>query len=374
MDALEPLGRALAEAVGSLSVKPVGFAELIEDAETDAEIRSYLLQQIRDRSLAPTATVERDRNSAEVALMAAEMGWTRPARLTALRSHLRQLDEDLVLARWRDSLLTPECAPWCNGRGCRATRGPEIDGEAFAPSGASTPEILRARQFEYCGCPAGQERKLADEQRLAAQEAAVVQRRIERFWTASRLEGKLRTYSLESYLAHPKCKPALVEVLRRWQQTRCWLLLWGPPGLGKTGLSISLVREALDAGRSAMYITVPDFLERLRESYRKPVDEDGNRPADADLLEVACKVDLLLLDDVGKASLSAWGKEKLFTLLNRRDINGLQTIVTTNLTLAQLELHLESPSFDRIRGNAEPEGSESFVIEMTGESLRGVGT
>jgi hypothetical protein len=43
------------------------------------------------------------------------------------------------------------------------------------------------------------------------------------------------------------------------------------------------------------------------------------------------------------------------------------------LSLAELEAHVDTPTFDRLRGNAfDAASGESFVIELTGQSQRGM--
>jgi DNA replication protein DnaC len=83
-------------------------------------------------------------------------------------------------------------------------------------------------------------------------------------------------------------------------------------------------------------------------------------------------VPFLVLDDIGTAQLTKWGQEKLWWVVNERDLHHRAeaprtTVVTTNLTLPKLAAHLdeEGRTWDRIRGWAT-------LIETTGRSQRGM--
>ena len=292
--------------------------------------------------------------------------------MKSLGSELQKLAVDLGIAAAiaPDDAPTagPDCEPWCGGRGYRRTGSTFIEGAHGELRSLS--EAFSGITYAYCTCPPGESARARHEEARAALDARLAQQAVERIWADADIPPKLRRYSLESYMALPGSHPDLVEKLRRWQRTNAWLLLFGPAGTCKTGVSVSLLLEALGAGRSGLYVVTPDFLDRIRLTYRHDGDAD---PDAADVLASVVGVHLLLLDDVGKAPLTPWGKEKLFTLVNRRDTNERRTIVTTNLGLAELEAHVDTPTFDRMRGNAvDPATGESFVIELSGESRRGL--
>lgn len=294
----------------------------------------------------------------------AERG-TRRMRQAWAMSSLKSAARDLRFGQWRDRYLRdhrpPECQPWCLGRGKRTLSDLTVTDAGGA---------VFTHRVDYCPCEDGARMRIEDEAERERRQASRAMADAEAIWASAQVPPRLRRYTLDSYLALPGANAALVERLRRWQRTRAWLLFSGPAGTCKTGLSFALLAEALAAGRSGLYVTMPDFLERIRLTYRR----DGEGEPDAsDVLASAAEVDVLLADDIGKAPLTPWGLEKVFTLVNRRDTYERQTIVTTNLTLAELEEHVGSATYDRMRGNAtDPETGESFVIELTGSSRRGL--
>jgi DNA replication protein DnaC len=159
-------------------------------------------------------------------------------------------------------------------------------------------------------------------------------------------------------------KQQLVDDVRAaWGGTDRWLLLTGPVGLGKTGLAVSLLLEAMRAGSGGLYVVTPSFLSRIRATYtRGKGDDETDEMA---VLASVIEAPVLVLDDLGKVTLTEWGQEKLFTLVNERYIAGRRTIVTSNLDTedGSLEGHLWPATWDRIRGMSE-------VFRLTGSSLR----
>lgn len=127
------------------------------------------------------------------------------------------------------------------------------------------------------------------------------------------------------------------------------VLLWGPPGTGKSLVAAWATRLRLDAlarrltaeenmdacgdaperGRpdyagSTLYHHVPALVGELASCMR---DED--RDPDA-LLREACGVDWLVLDDLGRERETAYRAECVERIVHARDDAMLPTVVTTN--------------------------------------------
>lgn len=66
----------------------------------------------------------------------------------------------------------------------------------------------------------------------------------------------------------------------------------GGPGTGKNHLAAAIGNHLLAGGHSVLVVTIPDLMLRVRECY------DGGQ-SEASLLDDLCKVDLLVLDEVG---------------------------------------------------------------------------
>jgi DNA replication protein DnaC len=115
-----------------------------------------------------------------------------------------------------------------------------------------------------------------------------------------------------------------------------WLVLEGGYGSGKTHLAAAIANFAVQVGLPTIFITVPDLLDTLRFSYGSAEDSFEER------FEEIRQAPLLILDDFGTQNATAWAQEKLFQILNHRYINKLPLIVTTNLSLDQIEGRIRS--------------------------------
>ena len=139
-----------------------------------------------------------------------------------------------------------------------------------------------------------------------------------------------------------------------------WLVFTGPSGSGKTHLGAAISDRVVEAGRAALFMVVPDLLDHLRAAYQPANPADG-RIAYDDLFEMLKNAPVLVLDDLGVQSSTAWAQEKLFQLINHRYNARVPTVFTTNLPLAEFDSRTQS----RL-GDAEL--SQIFLLESGGES------
>ncbi len=116
-----------------------------------------------------------------------------------------------------------------------------------------------------------------------------------------------------------------------------WLVLGGASGSGKTHLAAAIANERIAQGHPAYYISVPDLLDRLRTSFTA----DSEVPYD-EFFEQVRNAPLLVLDDLGAQSATAWAKEKLDQLLTARFNGELPTVVVAITPLEQMDERLKT--------------------------------
>lgn len=121
------------------------------------------------------------------------------------------------------------------------------------------------------------------------------------------------------------------------ENSRNWILFRGPYGSGKTHLAAAIGNHRLKKGDLVMFITSPDLLDYLRNTYSATADDSFD-----EVFERVRNADVLILDDLGSENPSAWAKEKLFQLLNHRYVSRLPTVITTNADLDNLDPRLSS--------------------------------
>lgn len=115
-----------------------------------------------------------------------------------------------------------------------------------------------------------------------------------------------------------------------------WLMFTGLYGTGKTHLAAAIANHCLDAGVDCLFQPVPDLLDWIRSSYSGYGESYGDR------FERIRSVPLLVMDDLGAESGTAWADEKIFQILNFRAVNRLATVVTTNCDLRELDGRIAS--------------------------------
>lgn len=115
-----------------------------------------------------------------------------------------------------------------------------------------------------------------------------------------------------------------------------WLVLSGPSGSGKTHLAAAIANARIELGDAALFMVVPDLLDRLRASYDATVEEMGYDQ----LFEQVRNAPLLILDDIDASAGTAWGKEKLFQVLNHRYNATLPTVFTCSALPRELDERL----------------------------------
>ncbi len=115
-----------------------------------------------------------------------------------------------------------------------------------------------------------------------------------------------------------------------------WLLLQGPFGCGKTHLAAAIANHAVSIGVPTLFLTVPDLLDLLRFAF------DAEDITFEQRFEQIRTSNLLVLDDFGTQSATAWAQEKLFQIINYRYINHLPLVVTTNVPLDEIEPRIRS--------------------------------
>lgn len=128
------------------------------------------------------------------------------------------------------------------------------------------------------------------------------------------------------------------------------LILVGPVGTGKTHAALAAVRPAVEAGADVRFWPTVEFLDELR-------------PGRGDhVLQAAMGCAVLVLDDLGVERATEWVMEQLYAVVNRRWMDALPTVVTSNAPTP------EELAEERMRSRLT--GSGAVVVKLTGHDRR----
>ena len=128
------------------------------------------------------------------------------------------------------------------------------------------------------------------------------------------------------------------------------ILLYGKVGVGKTYLTNCMAKALLDSGHSVIYFTAYQLFETLAKYVFHREDEDEEMDIQGIHRDIF-DCDLLIIDDLGTENNNSFVSSQLFLILNERDMRKKSTIISTNLSLTNLNEEYSSRSFSRIFGN-----------------------
>ena len=120
-----------------------------------------------------------------------------------------------------------------------------------------------------------------------------------------------------------------------------WLIFQGVNGCGKTHLAAAVANYRLAQGKPAFFVVVTDLLDHLRSTF----SPDSKISYD-EFFEQIKETPLLILDDFGEQSATQWAQEKLYQLINYRYNARLPMVVTTCLSLDEIEPRISSRMVD----------------------------
>jgi DNA replication protein DnaC len=104
------------------------------------------------------------------------------------------------------------------------------------------------------------------------------------------------------------------------------LLLVGSIGVGKTHLSVGIIRElVLSKGIACLFYDYRELLKQIQNSYN-----DSVRATELDVLRPVFDTEVLVLDELGAVKPTEWVWDTVSLILNTRYNDKRTTIITTN--------------------------------------------
>ena len=125
----------------------------------------------------------------------------------------------------------------------------------------------------------------------------------------------------------------IAKVLAPLAKTDDGIVLTGQTGCGKTHLAVALLAEypCIDA-TDPVFVTVPELLLKIRTCFgpKATLTEE-------ELINNYASCEVLVLDDLGAEKESEFVIVTLYLIIDRRNRYGRKTIITTNLSLPEIE-------------------------------------
>jgi len=118
----------------------------------------------------------------------------------------------------------------------------------------------------------------------------------------------------------------------------------GTTGTGKNHLAISIAKQVIRDGYTAVYTTVLEVAQHVREAYRNKSDD-----SDRQVIALYAEPDLLLLDEVGMQMGNDSERVFVTQIINKRYEQMKPTIVLSNLAPAPLEKVLGERVISRLK-------------------------
>ncbi len=195
-----------------------------------------------------------------------------------------------------------------------------------------------------------------------------------------------------------KLQPTAFGIMKNYdRESRESIVLLSPDlyGVGKTHLVAALINKTYLVPEDAACITQSEYiafnedgsyvnikkypcpvylavennlLSRIRATYNRH-KEDEDAETEEDVYRRLERYEMLIIDDVGKVRPRDYSflQGVYFRIIDYRYSNGMPVILTSNLSLTELEAHIGGACADRL---VEMAGKENFIV-MTGKSYRG---
>jgi len=257
--------------------------------------------------------------------------------------------DDMVLNMTQ---TTPEPEDYTGEDGllyCGKCRKPK---EAYFPEGKSL--FGRDRHPAECDCQrAGREKREAAEKRRTHLEA------VERLKQRGFTNPAMREWTFDNDNGKcPQMKHArsYVECWEQMKAENIGLLLWGKVGTGKSYFAGCIANALMEREIAVCMTNFALILNDLAASFK-----DRN-----EYISRLCSFPLLILDDFGMERGTEYGLEQVYNVIDSRYRSNKPLIVTTNLTLEELQ-HPEDTAhariYDRLLEMCSP-------VRFTGENFR----
>lgn len=206
-----------------------------------------------------------------------------------------------------------------------------------------------------CDCRKAQEYwaeqdRMEEEKKQAAEEAERNRRmreRVDRLLGHSGIKKRFQQRTFKNFICDTSGRKKCYLIAKEYADNFPYhkmqgdgLYIEGPNGTGKTHLAAAIALQLIEQGIPVICKTSSDLLMDIKRTYDNgPVNE-------AQVLDIYKRIDLLIIDDLGKEQCSDWSMSVLYSILNDRYEDMKPTIVTTNYSADTLVRAMTPKGYD----------------------------
>lgn len=126
------------------------------------------------------------------------------------------------------------------------------------------------------------------------------------------------------------------------------LFFYGESGVGKSFLCNCIAKELIEQSYSVIYLSAIRLFEILADiTFKNNHNGSGTHYNMKHLVEC----DLLIIDDLGTELTNSFTNSGLFNCINERCLNQKSVIISTNLSISELQKNYSERTFSRITSN-----------------------
>lgn len=131
-----------------------------------------------------------------------------------------------------------------------------------------------------------------------------------------------------------------------FSKNSCSLFFLGKTGLGKTFLSSMIAKSLIEKGFNVVFDSINNFLIMA--------ENDHFGRSNGNTVETIINADLVILDDLGSEFSTPFNNSTLYNIINTRINMEVPTIVSTNLSLSELNEKYDDRIISRLTGMYTP--------------------
>lgn len=137
------------------------------------------------------------------------------------------------------------------------------------------------------------------------------------------------------------------------------ILFMGTVGTGKSFLSNCIANELIKKGHSVIYFSAVSLFDSISSYKFQKGSKDPSENPTGDIYNC----DLLVIDDLGSEVVNSFVCSELFTIINERHLRHKDTVISTNLSLTDLNERYSGRIFSRMYSYYE-------ICSLSGNDIR----